>query len=332
MNKKKFVFGWVSKGKPSRSSGEHTALDPAFLRAVTSTTLPTVKEEQKYGRIIQSAVRRITKTSKNKSAPREPLFKKEEIIARFWKREREALHALVTRNLRMVMLIAKRFYHPQMRTDDLVGYGIEGLYNAALRFDPTRKIKFCTYATWWVRHHIQRAIDDHGSTVRTPVHEFERRRDIYYAQIALAQKLGREPTRSELACKLRISKKKIEDTLAHTVMVHSLNITVSGDDASSGREYGDLLFYSDEHMKSPEQETELDIDSEKLRKAMDEVLEPREREVLHLRFSEEITLNQAAAHPRMRMLQKRGKALSRERVRQLQEQALSKLREALLAP
>lgn len=327
MDKRKFVVGLVGRYRMPKALGGNDAVILMFQREAARLTVPTVEEEQKYGRIIQSAVRRILKIPSCSPGPKKLTLPKAEIIARMREREHDALDALVTRNLRMVLLIAKRFFHHNLRLDDLVAYGIEGLIVAALRFDPERKIKFCTFATYWVRHHMQRAMQNFGSTVRASVHEFERKRAINRARHTLAQKLGREPTLSEIARQLRISRKKIEKTLVYSVTMLSLDAPVSDDDHSQ-EEFIDRICYPEGHALSPEQQTELNIDSEKLRIAMEEVLEPREREVLNLRFGEDLTLRETAGHERVRALQKGNKAVSRERARQLQEQALSKLRHA----
>lgn len=328
MNRSNFVFGWISGKSLGRGSSKDGVLDPGFLRSITATTVPTPAEEQKLGKIIQTAIRRILKIPKGKPIATDQFPSKEELISKMRARERAAVEELVIRNLRMAILIARRYSGSQMGLNDLVGYGIEGLYYAALRFDYARKVKFCTYATWWVRHYIQRSSNDHGYTVRTPVHEFDRRRAIYKARNKLEQKLGREPTLAELATKLRIPKKRIEGILAHTVRMVSINASLPGDGEYGSRELGDMLANSPEIVCSPDQEVELNLDSEKLKRAM-EVLDPCELVVLKLRFHEDLTLKESAEHPELRALQKEGRVLSRERARQLQEQALSKLRTVL---
>lgn len=285
------------------------------------------KEMYALGRVIQAGVRRIL------GARGKHVFWKrlppQKIIKKFRKKEKAAFDEMILRNLRLVIALTKRFGYFQMSEADLVGYGVEGMMIAALRYDPKRKLRFSTYASWWIRHYISRACQNYGQTVRAPVHAAESRRKVLKVMREFSQVQGREPTRDELVAATEMSRSKIESLLANTVTVFSLNKGVSTDneDGLTRTTFEEMI--PDGVFPSPYEEAAKRIDVARMQEAMLTVLNDRERTVLNLRFYEEITLNDTAAHPLMMALRDSDQALSRERVRQIQEKALTKLRVAL---
>lgn len=302
-------------------------LDPIFLKDVGRFKVPTTKEMYALGRVIQAGVRRILGARGKRVSWKK--WPPQEVVKRFYKKEKAAFDEMILRNLRLVIALTKRFGFAEMSQADLVGYGVEGMMIAVLRYDPKRKLQFSTYASWWIRHCMLRACQDYGATVRTPVHAAESRRKILKVTREFSQAHGREPTLDELVAVTGMSHCKIENLFANTVTVFSLNKRVGGDneDTVTGTTFEELM--PDSAFPSPDEETSLRIDIDKMKKAMRTVLTERERTVLDLRYFEELTLNESAVHSRMTVLQKRGRALSRERIRQMQEEALSKLRLAL---
>lgn len=302
-------------------------LDPIFLKGVGRFKIPTTKEMYALGRIIQAGVRRILGArGKHISWKRLP---PQTIIKHFRKKEKVAFDQMILRNLRLVIALTRRFGYAQMSEADLVGYGVEGMMIAALRYDPKRKLRFSTYASWWIRHCMLRACQDYGQTVRTPVHAAESRRKVLRVMREFSQAHGYEPTRDQLVAATGMSRSKIEDLLAQAVKVFSLNKRVGSkdEDTVTGTTFEEMI--PDCAFPSPDDETALRMDIDKMKKAMRKVLNERERTVLYLRFYKEITLNAAAAHPDMMALRDSDQALSRERVRQIQDEALTKLRAAL---
>lgn len=302
-------------------------LDRNFLRDVAKFKVPNTKEMYALGRVIQAGVRRILGArGKRVSWKRLPPQK---IIKKFRKKEKAAFDEMILRNLRLVIALTKRFGYAQMSEADLVGYGVEGMMIAALRYDPKRKLRFSTCAFWWIRHCMLRACQDYGATVRTPVHAAESRRQVLKAMREFGQLHGREPTRDELVATTGMPRGKIENLLANTVTVFSLNKGVFTDKEDSVTRTTFEEMIPDGVFPSPYEEAAQRIDVARMQEAMRTVLNDRERTVLNLRFYDDITLNKTAAHPRMMALRDSDQALSRERVRQIQEEALSKLRAAL---
>jgi len=233
-------------------------------------------------------------------------------------RLRAAKNAFVKANLRLVVSIARRFNHGRMPLQDLIQEGNIGLMKAVDRFDYRKGFRFSTYGSWWIRHAISRAIADKGRQVRLPVHMIDAYHKVNKARRELEAKHGREPTREELAKHTGIALAKIEKM--GTMLVDnpvSIDKPVSDDD---GRRVGDFL--EDEDAEAPGEGLEAEALNDQVKRLVSK-LRPIEADIIRKRFGliddEELTLKEIGGQY----------SLSRERIRQLQEQALGKIRREL---
>jgi RNA polymerase primary sigma factor len=225
---------------------------------------------------------------------------------------RELKRRLMEANLRLVISIAKRYQYANLSLLDLVQEGNLGLIKAVDRFQYRRGFKFSTYATWWIRQAITRAIADSGRTVRLPVHVIETLNRIAGARRALVGELGRDPTIQEIATRTKIPAAKVMVVIRSGAPLASLDAPVS-EDAVFGE------FVPDTRALSPEAPL---LEKETLRrvKAALESLSERERLVLELRFG----IVNAGEHTRQDVAERLG--ISYERVRQIEKKAMQRLR------
>jgi RNA polymerase primary sigma factor len=227
---------------------------------------------------------------------------------------REAFNHLVTANSRLVISIAKKYVGRGLTFLDLIQEGNVGLLRAARKFDYKRGHKFSTYATWWIRQAVTRAIADHGRTIRVPVHIGDQLNRMMRLSRELTQELNRQPTTDELAKYSGQPVEKIEQMLEYARIPVSLDKPV-GEDGDS--QLGD--FIEDEDSESPTDRVSQVLLREQLLEAID-ALPPREQRILRLRYGFQDGQMYTLAEIGQRL------GITRERVRQLEAQALGRLR------
>jgi len=225
----------------------------------------------------------------------------------------EAKNELITRNLRLVINIAKHYVGRGLALLDLIQEGNIGLMRSIDKFDYKKGFKFSTYATWWIRQGITRALTDQTKTIRVPVHVADFYNKIAKASRELRQQLGREPSKEEIAKRLEVSTGKIEEVLRAIQDTIALQTPV-GDDGTTIEE-----FISDKDSPSPYSNRESNDVTEHILRVLDTIA-PRESQIIRMRFGigldKDHTLEEVGRHF----------SITRERVRQIEVKALGKLR------
>ena len=232
----------------------------------------------------------------------------------------QACAELVTRNTRLVIAIAKRYRGHGVELADLIQEGNLGLLKAARRFDPGRGYRFSTLAPWWIRQGVQRAVLNHGRTIRLPVHVSEKLRDVAQQAKALEQRLGRAPTPAELAEASALTERKLAALLRANQTPLSLETPLDAD-ASDSPEFGDSV--PDEDARTPDQAARRQL-ADQVASAL-KCLSDRERTVLSLRFGLDGGGSRVLEAVAMQI------GVTSERARQIETEALRKLRHPSLA-
>ncbi|HEY9780843.1 MAG TPA: RNA polymerase sigma factor, RpoD/SigA family [Leptolyngbyaceae cyanobacterium] len=293
-----------------------------YLREIGRVPLLTREQEIVYGKQVQQMMSLLeAKEALAKKQHSEPSLSDwaahvkmpENELQQTVHRGQRAKQKMIEANLRLVVAIAKKYQKRNMEFLDLIQEGTMGLERGVEKFDPTRGYKFSTYAYWWIRQAITRAIAQQARTIRLPIHITEKLNKIKKVQRELAQKLGRSPTSVEIAEALELDPAQIREYLNLARQPVSLDVRV-GDNQDT--ELQDLL---EDEGPSPENY----MTQESLRNDLDTLmseLTPQQREVLSLRFGlqDGNELSLAKVGERLN--------LSRERVRQLEHQALAHLR------
>ncbi|MCB9135688.1 MAG: sigma-70 family RNA polymerase sigma factor [Anaerolineales bacterium] len=289
------------------------AVDPVglYLKEMSSVPLLTTEEEIGLAQRIENGRTcfREIKRLNGSATPQQITTLNESIEDGELARE-----SLIKANTRLVVSIAKKYIGCGVPFLDLIQEGNLGLMKAVEKYDYLRGFRFSTYATWWIRQTITRAIAEQGRTIRVPVHMVDRIRQMYKAAHDLEQKLGRPPSKEELAADLQVEVERVEWMMKVSRTPLSLETPVGEDD---GTELG--AFVEDQQSPTPNQQVYQNM----LREKVDEVLStlsPREARILKLRFG----LENGRCYTLEEIGQKFG--LTRERIRQIEGKALRRLR------
>ena len=302
----------VSSAQKTAESQKRRSSDPIswYLSTIGRIPLLTPAEEIELGNQVQ-AMMTLTEDCLINNESKE-FTSRERRLIRIGRRAKERM---MKANLRLVVSVAKKYQGKGLELLDLVQEGSLGLERAVEKFDPTRGYKFSTYAFWWIRQSMTRAIACQSRTIRLPVHLSERLTTIRKISLDLAHKLGAMPSRAEIAEEMDIPLEELDSLLRQALTTSSLDAPVNGDD---GRSFlGDLI--ADSSHEEPLDKVEQRIHQEQLGRWLTHLSE-QEQHVLRLRFGLEGNERHTLAEIG-RLL-----SVSRERVRQVELKALRKLR------
>ncbi len=296
-----------------RGGGEDDPLS-LYLAQIAKFPLLNAGKEQEVGREIQEAAGKLARLGEEAPGSDEAgnIGERAALEAELASAKRK----MITSNLRLVVSIAKAYQHRGLGLLDLIDEGNIGLLEAVERFDYARGYRFSTYATWWIRQAIIKSLADQGRVIRIPVHMLNTIRKCFYASKQLAQELGREPELEELAERVEMSKQKVLKVLEFSQKTASLDSSIDDENATP---LSDVI--KDETGLDPYSEAFASTIKDLLNCVL-EGLSVRETTILKLRYG----LSGESIHT----LEETGKILgiTRERVRQIQERALEKLRKS----
>jgi len=286
-----------------------------YLKEVGRVPLLTAEEEVYLAkRIEKGRVSRETLARDGLRLPEDERYDHRDNIEDGW----AAREHLITANSRLVISVAKKYMGRGVPFQDLIQEGNIGLIRAAKKFDYRRGHKFSTYATWWIRQAVTRAIADQGRTIRVPVHMGDQINKLLRVQHQLTQRLGRDPTVEELAEALDVPPKKVENMIQ--VARRPLSLETPTDDEEDSV-LGD--FIQDREAPAPDESATYNLLKEHLEEVLN-TLPPREVRILQLRYG----LLDGQAYTLEEVGRKMG--VTRERVRQIEAQALSRLRHPVI--
>ena len=279
--------------------------------STTSTTTEPASTESMSGDPIRLYMREIGQV---------PLLTPKEEIAlakRIKRGDAAAREHMIKANLRLVVKIARDYENYGLPLLDLISEGNIGLMKGVERFDPTKGAKLSTYASWWIKQSIKRALADQSKTIRLPVHVVDKLFHIRKAEAMLVELLGREPTDAEIAAEIGLKTSQVRDYRKASIAPTSLDAKLGDDDTNR---FADIV--ADPNATAPYQQAVEDSDNEILGEVI-RTLSPREQTILKLRFGlsggDEKTLEEVG--------QQFG--VTRERIRQIQDEALKKLKKRI---
>jgi RNA polymerase primary sigma factor len=279
-----------------------------YLATIGREPLLTPSEEIELGNQVQKMMG-LTETKVNEFSPQE---------LKAIRVGRRAKDRMIKANLRLVVSIAKKYQGKGLELLDLIQEGSLGLERAVEKFDPSRGYKFSTYAFWWIRQSMTRAIACQSRTIRLPVHLSERLTTIRKVSLDLAHKLGAMPSRQEIAAAIEMPIEELDSVLRQSLTTTSLDAPIKADEGNSC--LVDLI--ADSYTESPLELVQRSIDQEQLALWLSH-LNQQEREVLSLRFGLD-------GHNRHSLAEiGRNLNVSRERIRQVELKALRKLRQII---
>ena len=279
-----------------------------YLATIGREPLLTPSEEIELGNQVQKMMG-LTETKVNEFSPQE---------LKAIRVGRRAKDRMIKANLRLVVSIAKKYQGKGLELLDLIQEGSLGLERAVEKFDPSRGYKFSTYAFWWIRQSMTRAIACQSRTIRLPVHLSERLTTIRKVSLDLAHKLGAMPSRQEIAAAIEMPIEELDSVLRQSLTTSSLDAPIKADEGNSC--LVDLI--ADSYTESPLELVQRSIDQEQLALWLSH-LNQQEREVLSLRFGLD-------GHNRHTLAEiGRNLDVSRERIRQVELKALRKLRQII---